>query len=151
MYIRKEIIRMFDSRLDKISLITFFTTFFLLLLLIRWGYELDGIVALMALLLASAELSIINSSHHIELGKMFWLKKDYKIFSFIDYNKEEYSKLPVIFLLITINFFICLILVGLTFALKNIDMLFVMIGFNVWLIVTVVLSMIEYIIYKIKY
>jgi ABC-type multidrug transport system permease subunit len=82
---------------------------------------------------------------------MFWLKKDYKIFSFIDYNKEEYSKLPVIFLLITINFFICLILVGLTFALKDLDMLFVMIGFNVWLIVTVVLSMIEYIIYKIKY
>jgi ABC-type multidrug transport system permease subunit len=105
----------------------------------------------MALLLASAELSIINSSHHIELGKMFWLKKDYKILSFKDYNKEKYSKLLVVFLLITINFFICLTLVGLTFALKDLDMLFVMIGFNVWLIVTVVLSMIEYIIYKIKY
>jgi len=30
-------------------------------------------------------------------------------------------------------------------------MLIVMIGFNVWLILIVVLSMIEYIIYKIKY
>jgi hypothetical protein len=98
---------MFDSRLGKSWLYNFFSTLFLLLLLLRWGYELDGIVALMALLFSSAELSIINSSHHIELGKMFWLKKDYKIFSFIDYNKEEYSKLPVIFLLITINFFIC--------------------------------------------
>ena len=41
-------------------------------LLIRWEYEIDGIVALMALMLADGSLTIINSSHHTELGTLFY-------------------------------------------------------------------------------
>jgi len=120
-------------------------------LLIRWEYEIDGIVALMALMLADGSLTIINSSHHTELGTLFWLKRDYKLLKFIEYNKNVYGRLPVIFLLITFNFLLCIILVVLTFIFIQWNMLYIMIGMGSWSILTIIFSLIELLIYKIKY
>ena len=120
-------------------------------LLIRWEYEIDGIVALMALMLANGSLTIINSSHHTELGTLFWLKRDYKLLKFIEYNKNVYGRLPVIFLLITFNFLLCIILVVLTFIFIQWNMLYIMIGMGSWSILTIIFSLIELLIYKIKY
>ncbi len=120
-------------------------------LLIRWEYEIDGIVALMGLLLAVVSLSIINSSKHTELGSLFQLKKDYKIFKFIDYNQDVYSKLPVIFFLIAFNFILCIIFVALTFIFPSWNMLYILIGMSSWIMLTFIFSVVEYIIYKIRY
>ncbi len=119
--------------------------------MIRWEYEIDGIVALMALMLANGSLTIINSSHHTELGTLFWLKRDYKLLKFIEYNKNVYGRLPVIFLLITFNFLLCIILVVLTFIFIQWNMLYIMIGMGSWSILTIIFSLIELLIYKIKY
>jgi len=105
----------------------------------------------MGLLLAVVSLSIINSSKHTELGSLFQLKKDYKIFKFIDYNQDVYSKLPVIFFLIAFNFILCIIFVALTFIFPSWNMLYILIGMSSWIMLTFIFSVVEYIIYKIRY
>lgn len=142
---------MFDSKLGKVGFFLLFPITILVFLLIRWEYEIDGIVALMSLILADGSLSIINSSRHTELGTLFWLKRDYRILKFIEYNKDVYARLPVIFLLITLNFLLCIILVVLTFIFVQWNMLYIMIGMGFWSILTIIFSLIELLIYKIKY
>jgi hypothetical protein len=142
---------MFDSKLGKVGFFLLFPIVILFFLLIRWEYEIDGIVALMSLILADGSLSIINSSRHTELGSLFWLKHDYRILRFIEYNKDVYARLPVIFLLITFNFLLCIILVVLTFIFVQWNMLYIMMGMGSWSILTIIFSLIELLIYKIKY
>lgn len=141
---------MIESKLQLISYILMVPIFIVLLLLLRWNYEIDGICAMGTLLISNGFLSMIGSRKHSESGRIFWLKKDYKALRFIEFDKEEYSRLPVIYLLITINFFISVILVALTFLFPLWNMILADIIVGCILGMTFIFSLVELIIDKVR-
>ncbi|MBU1145650.1 MAG: hypothetical protein KJ971_07325 [Firmicutes bacterium] len=141
---------MIESKFQLISYILMIPIFIFTLLLIKWDYEIDGILVMGILIVANGCLSMIKSSKHSELGRVFWLKKDYKLFRFIEYDKGEYGKLPVIYLLFSINFLLSLILTEFTFAFKSWNMIPAIIIIASWIGLTVVFSIIEVAIDKIR-
>ena len=141
---------MIESKLQLISYILMIPIFIMTLLLIKWEYEIDGILVMGILIISTGCLSMIKSSKHSELGRLFWLKKDYKLFKFIEYDKDEYSKLPVIYLLFTLNFVLSLILAIFTFIFTSWNMIPIIIVIVSLIVLTIVFSIIEVIIDKIK-
>ena len=77
-------------------------------LAIDFGLEISSSFGL--LFLASAFVTMINSSKYTELGQVFQIKKDLWIFRFIHYDENTYSNLPVEYVLIILGYFMSIVL-----------------------------------------
>lgn len=83
--------------------------------------DINLIISSLILMLSCGFVTMINSSKHDELGQVFQIKKDFWLLGFIPYSKSTYDNLPVLYVLLVLNYFLAIILFLFVVIFRNND------------------------------
>ena len=125
-------------------------TFVASLYLDRFENYKEATAMLNTLFFVSIFATLINSRKHEDIGQVFQVRKSYRLFSFIRYDSKNWINLPLIFIILSFNYIFALSSTLFVLIFNDINWYPLIIFIASILVLSLLLILIESVIYRVR-